>query len=142
MSKRTKNRGLPFWIYREIDLTGITSPKVEIHIPIKSFDYVIHRLQASYDSDLAVPSNFSQIEMMLNFPSNNRRSSNDPIPVILSCNPGINDRTSANNKLSYYYESPLDYNWPVKAIDSFTMEFKNIINTGIFKLLIVGNYIA
>ena len=130
------------WLYREIDLTQIDAPIWRSPIrPSESYDWMMERIQAQYYSDDADPSVFPLTEWRLQVPPQDRNLQEITIPISLSLNPGIFDQTAATTRpKEFYFKSP-KIDWPIKALENFTIEIQNYIGTGVLRILFIGHFI-
>lgn len=136
------------WLYRTIDLSGITTPYWQLPIqPSESYPWVLERIQCSYDSDNNDPSNFNTVLWALHFPQQDKSLMDLELgkprpPISLTLNPGIQDLTAAATRpKEFYFKSP-DINWPVLANQTFSFQVEDFAPlTGLLRILFIGSFI-
>jgi len=130
------------WLYREIDLTAITAPTWRSPIrPSESYDWVLDRIQALYFSDDSDPSVFPTATWRLNLPQQNSNLQEITVPIPLTLNPGIYDQTAGTTRPKAFYFKSIKIDWPIMALQSFTIEIENYAGIGILQLLFLGHFI-
>lgn len=136
------------WLYREIDLSGITSPVWRLPIrPSESYDWILQRIQCSYNSDSEDPSDFDSLRWRYEIPPQNRAlqdlTDDKPRPAIsLTLNSGVNDLTAGTTRpKEFYFPSP-EINWPLKSLENFVFEIENqTALTGTVRILFIGKFV-
>lgn len=136
------------WIYREIDLSGITSPLWRLPVrPSESYDWILHRIQMQYDSDGEDPSSFDTILWRFSISGQNRALQDisdwkPRTPISLTCLGGVNDLTAGTTrpKQLYYASPPIE--WPIQALEVFALELESFTAlTGSVDVLFIGSFV-
>lgn len=100
--------GLLAWVGRTIDLTVVTAPTYSLHVqPSLNMPWYFERFYASWLSDAADPSVYSDISFQLFWNQRNWRNSNAPIQLTATTTPGLHDQTAANTRpKQIFFRSP------------------------------------
>jgi hypothetical protein len=132
------------WLYREYSLFAVTTNVVRFPVqPSESYDWVMERIQVQYDSNLAVPSVFQNIEWNIEFPQQNSNLT-DPsntVSLPLTLNPGIFDQTTVTNKPRVFYFHSPTLNWPLLSRQTFRVQLENFVGATLVRVLFIGHYI-
>lgn len=136
------------WIYREIDLNQITAPLwIDTFQPSESYDWILHRIEAGYNSDSEDPSDFDSIRWAWGIPPRDQLlqdlSDQKPRPPISLCiSPGINDLTAGTTRpKEMFFPSPV-INWVLQPLENFQFQIENhTALTGYIRVLYMGSYV-
>lgn len=136
------------WIFKTIDLSGLTSPLWRVPLmPSESYPWLLHSIRVQYYSNAEDPSDFDSIQWNLAI---NPRNINlmdlsdvqDRPTISLTLNPGIHDQTAGTTRpKSFFYPGPtIDYMIRPSEPMTFEMEAYTVL-TGNVHVLFLGYFI-